>query len=460
MNKKISLILIMMVIIAGLSFSQGLVGLYEDNINPDLIDTPVKMEKLERDLQEVGKINPVLIYYYLMKINNDSKETELDKQVRFYYFQLFRAWETSFLNEKKVWLEYERDYTKSKYSSIISSEILGYLYDVLDYDEFVYSPKDTLHPNDTTAYIEYLYLTREKSGFDPSRNYKNLIKTVKKREEDRIKTFYNTSWTEENERDAIILAQQNKDLFNVYKPDNISSELRFADYIYKFIKHKYLETSSINLGVSGVIVPYKFGDIFDYQFKDYRYPYLESQNKFTINYTPQLAVTAGYKYRLSELKGMFSYLSGNFSFFIVNGNTEEAEYAKNIPYQEFEYPTREFVGMYTLAIENKSFMAMSAEFETPLYYLSRNLFFVGGAEFNYFSLNFDAKMDREVYTLVSNSEIDFEDFVFESKYKFNKFEVYPFLGVRIEYFSPVSILFRSFRLQQFIASISFNLGME
>lgn len=439
--------------------AQKYVELYKDFIDPEAISTTQEAVFVNEKIEKLGKISPTLIYYYILNINNNSTETDELKKIRFYYIRLFRAWEGIFTQGLSKWVEYESGKADENYSALIASEIMGYLSDYEGYDDFYYIPPDTLHPNDTTQFFTYLYRSGEREKFSPGKDYKSLIGKIREEKVKQLKKYYADDNPASKEGEAINFAVANRYLFYERSSGLPYMLVPFHEYAHKFIEYKFRENSVILVGASGYGNPYKAGDEFAYSFVDYRFPYLNTKNTLKLEYTAQASVAAGYKHKLKNYKAPFSYISGMVSFVISNSKEFKTEYPTNISVLYNEPPTRSFYGNYLLTIENESYLAFGAEVETPLFFFNRNLFITGGLEINYYSIGFDANMERFIITLKSENPLDLEEGKLETKYEYSKVEIFPFIGLKIDFFQPVSVLIRSHNLSSFMLSAIFNWGM-
>ncbi|GJQ61266.1 MAG: hypothetical protein SCALA702_03190 [Melioribacteraceae bacterium] len=457
---KLILKIVLLFCLAGSTLSaQKFVELYKDFIDPGVISTTQEAVYVNEKIEKLGKISPTLIYYYLLKINNNSRETDELKKIRFYYIRLFRAWEGIFTQGLSKWVEYESGKADENYSALIASEITGYLSDYEEYDDFYYIPPDTLHPNDTTHFFTYLYRSGEREEFSPGKDYKSLVGKIREEKVAQLKKYYADDNPVRREEEAINFAVANRYLFHDRASGLPYMVVPFHEFTQKFIEHKFRENSAILVGASGYGNPYIAGDEFAYNFVDYRFPYLNTKNTLKLEYTAQASVTAGYKHKLKKYKAPFSYVSGMVSFVISHSKNFDTEYPTNISVLYNEFPTRSFYGNYLLTIENDSYLAFGAEVETPLFYFNRNLFITGGLEINYYSIGFEANMERFIITLKSENPLDLEEGKLETKYEYSKMELFPFISLKIDFFQPVSVLIRSHNLSSVMLSAIFNWGI-
>jgi len=458
MKKIIRLIALCTLLLSGTLFSQGMTQLFRDIINPGVTSDRIKELEINDRIEFIGNIDPTVIYYYILSINHSEGSTPAQEKERFYYFTLYKAWENNFFERNVKWIAKEEDYAYSKYFNILASGITEYINNQNKSIGAVFIEQDTLHPNDTTAYINYLWETREYEKFNKSKNYEQKLAEVKEKKKVRLDEYFRGATSD---RDAALsYALQNQNLFRYadLAPDNSASNFRLSDYISKFIHYEYLQKNTLWLGFIASLPAGEFGKEFDFNYKDFRYPYFSERNVFSVKQSPLFAAALGYRFKIRKDKVMFSYVNFGVSYFFRS--TQSTKNMENLNSKKIiiSDKTRSFDGEYLVTKENETFLSFNFNLETPIYYVSKNFYLTAGGDISINSLKFDMHIERSYIELTSESPADNDETTQQISYEYAKTKITPFLGLRVDAFDPVCFYFRTFNLESVLVGINYNLG--
>lgn len=458
MKKIIRLVVLCTLLLSGTLFSQGLTQLYRDLINPTVTNDRVKELEINDRIELIGKIDPTIIYYYILSINHYEANNPEQENERFYYFKLYKAWENNFFERNVKWIAQEEDYAYSKYFNILASDITDYFNNPNKSSGAVFIEQDTLHPNDTTAYINYLWETREYESFNKSKNYIQKLAEVKAKKKLKIHEYFEA---ETSDREAALAyALQNQNLFRDadLTPDNSESNIKLSDYINKFIHYEYLQKNIFWLGFIASLQAGEFGKEFDFRYQDFRYPYFSEQKVFSAKQSPLLGGALGYRLKIREDKVMFSYVNFGAGFFFHSTQSTKNMEKLNSGKIIVSDGTRSFNGEYLVTKENETFLSFNFNLETPIYYVSKNFYLTAGGDISINSLKFDMHIERSYIELTSESPADNDETTQQISYEYAKTKITPFIGLRIDTLDPVCFYFRTFNLESVLVGINYNLG--
>ena len=425
------------------------VDLYKNFIPDSLLKNPAYRADIERNLKTYLELDPSLVYYSIetLKMAADS----MPQAPRKLWAHLLQKHFGKSKLLKQKWASAEKSQIEQKYEPKIKvNEISDY------YDNFVYrllKKTNTIKPDPTDEnkknFFVYLYFSKSAHAkYDPGKKYSEMLKPLVQQMIDRFnaKFEHKEHLTKEQLREFINTAFQYSYLFKDGYLDIFPNHTNF--HIYELIAY-YLEDDYINHNAVTAQITYNFIPIIHNETFSFTDPFnIKYDYKYNIETWNTIYINAGFRFKIKELLYPFSYINMSVGFAIQKplNNTFKK--------QVFFKGTRAMSGLsyqgsyYISDYRDMKYMFLTAQISTPVYYVSKKIFFEAGINYTLHKISFTYDFNRSGVVQDPYGSADVGFFVDEVKtYDENKNLIYPVvslnylalksINLRLEYIMPV-----------------------
>lgn len=429
--------------------AQSYVNLFSDYIPAEYLKNEDKIEQMEINLNYYSMINPDLIYYYLNYLTISVNTEVFNRDSNYYSILNYEASISGRLNNE--WVQKEMDFTDSLSEPDLAIKELKSLLDDFEVQK-LNAQKNTVElyvDENLQKFFSLKSLTNEQNLiYDEKLDYHKLfndkiLELISEMKYD-YKNF--SSADDSNHKKKLEFLLQHHIFSSGFSGVQIdSTEFNFLKYLLSFIDYsKFEENSGIILGFSTETILQTFpGETFDE-------PYLPYANITIPSTTSEITfynLTLGYRLKFKEFKSAFSHLDLNVAYSLTSSSFSDISNLTVIDkfYFIWEGEPGNFTLLFFGTIESVSwelsnFSEFSFYVNTPVFYLSHNLFFDVGLQYKYFTTEYNVTVHRDIEDQIAEdpSMLGPED----EKYTFNSESNLfgGFIGVNYSPFKNLSLI--------------------
>jgi hypothetical protein len=405
--KKIIITFLFFVICASQEIKpQSFVTVFSNHIPNEYLKDEDKVEQMEINLNYYAMINPDLIYYYLNYLDISANNKVFNRDSNYFSILNYEASISSKLNNE--WVEKKIKIAESLSEPTLAKNELESLLDDFEVQEFnarEYSVKLFIDKNLQKFYSYKSLTTNQDLIYDEKLNYQKLFDDKIKELISQMKSDYENnlpSGNRSNRKIELDFLYQHHIFSNGFAGVQIdSTELNFIKYLLSFIDYSKFEENS------GIIVGFYTETVLqDFPGETFAEPYLPYSEITVPSTTSEIAfynLSIGYRVKLKEFKSAFSHLDINASYSFSSSSISSDTNKTNLDkfYFIWEGEPGNFTLLFFGTIESviwelNNFSEFSFYANTPVFYLSHNLFFDIGLQYKYFSTEYTVTVHRDI----------------------------------------------------------------
>jgi hypothetical protein len=350
-------------------------------------------------------INPDLIYYYINYLNISSNSKVFNRDSNYFSILNYEASVSSTLNNEWVEEKIKIAATLSE-PDLAKQELISLLddFEVQKSDAHKYSVKLYVDKNLQKFYSYKSLLKEQNLIYDEKLDYQKLFTDQIKDLVSQIRYDYENflSGNESMRKIELVYLFQHHIFSSGFAGVQANSiDFDFVKYFLSFIDYsKFEENSGI---IIGFITETVLQDFPGETFTEPYLPYSEITVPSTTSEVTFYNLTLGYRLKFKEFKSAFSHLDIIASYSVssssFSSDTNKTDLNKFYFIWEGEpgnFTLLFFGTIESIAWELSNFSELSIFINTPVLYLSHNLFFDVGFQYKYFSTEYNVTVHRDI----------------------------------------------------------------
>lgn len=405
MNKHYFILVIIIICLARPILSQTNVKLFSNYLPNKYLNEEDKLEDIEDKINQLAKVNPDLIYYYLKYLNSITEQKIFNRDSNYYNILQYEL--SISINHNNKWIEEEVQRAESLTTSDLLNNELESIIEDFEFPEKEFPEYTVELEVDTNfqKFLTYKYITKNFNlTYDDELDYREKVEDEIFNIVSEMKLDYQSHKVNYNSnREYKIDGFLQHNLFSKGFSDGYKRnlDLPVSEYLLSLVNFlNFTEYSGIHIGFSIETLKYTFPSE---KVSETYLPFEEFTLTESVKEMIFYSINAGYRIKLKEYKTAFSHLDLdvglNFASEIIINESNSMEVNKPIWIWEGE-PTNfiySFLGtINSVSWDINNFTLLSLNFEIPVYYYKNYLFFEVGVLYKFLMSEYSVTVERDI----------------------------------------------------------------